>query len=138
MTNETLRILIVDDHRDTADALAWVLHSLGHQVQTAYDGVTALHMIDKRTPDVVLQDLQLPRMNGYQIAGHIRDRAAGRHVFVVAVSGHYQSEAGAANCRAFDLFMPKPVGLQALHEMLRTAASHCAALVHAAAPERAN
>jgi CheY-like chemotaxis protein len=124
MTNEILRILIVDDHRDTADALAWVLQSLGHEVYTAYEGATALQMIDQHRPELILQDLQMPSMNGYDIARAVRARPAGRGAVVVAVSGHHAAEPGAANAAQFDLFLPKPVGLQALREVLRTASRH--------------
>lgn len=113
-----LRILVVDDHRDTADALAWVLHTIGHEARAAYDGPSALRALEEHAPDVIIQDLGLPHMNGYEIARQMRSRAAAKDVLLVAVSGYPQREAPPEDEAAFDHFMVKPVGLAQLQEML--------------------
>ena len=119
-----LRILVVDDHRDTADSLAWVLHTIGHNALAAYDGLSALRALEEHAPDVIIQDLGLPGMDGYEIARRMRGRAAAKDALLVAVSGfpprkQVEPEAEAA----FDHFLSKPVGLSALQELLRSAAS---------------
>jgi len=116
-----LRILVVDDHRDTADALAWVLQSIGHQAHTAYDGPSALQALEQHAPHVVLQDLALPNMNGYEIAREMRLRAAAKDASLVAMSGSPRPNAPLEDAGAFDDFLPKPVGLKALQEMLGAA-----------------
>ena len=59
-----MRILVVDDNRDSADALAWLLQSIGHEARTAYDGPGALLAVERHSPEVVIQDLGMPDMSG--------------------------------------------------------------------------
>ena len=122
--NGKLRVLVVDDHRDTADALAWVLHNIGHEVRAAYDGVTAMRAFEQLSPHVVLQDLLLPRSNGADIAREMRKRSATERALLVAITG----AANAATLRAwerepFDHLIVKPVGLKQLNEVLGKALS---------------
>ena len=66
------RVLIVDDLRDSADTLAMVLQLAGHEVQTAYDGATALATAESFRPNVVLLDIGMPKLNGYDVARELR------------------------------------------------------------------
>lgn len=117
-----LHILVVDDNRDTADALAWLLHSLGHEARAAYDGPSALVAVERHAPDVVIQDLGLPGMNGYDIARRMRQLAAGRQAFLVAVTGRPQRGGlRMAAAIGFDLLLRKPLGLAALAQLLEAA-----------------
>jgi two-component system, OmpR family, response regulator len=122
--NGKLRVLVVDDHRDTADALAWVLHNIGHEVRAVYDGVTAIRAFEQLSPHVVLQDLLLPRTNGAEIAREMRKRSATERALLVAITG----AANAATLRAwerepFDHLIVKPVGLKQLNDVLGKALS---------------
>jgi CheY-like chemotaxis protein len=63
-----MRVLVVDDNRDTADALAWLLQSIGHKPHTEYDGLSALLAVERHSPEVMIQDLGMPVMSGYEIA----------------------------------------------------------------------
>ncbi len=74
----SLRILVVDDNRDSADSLGMMLRLLGNDIQTAYDGVEAVAAADTFRPQVVLLDIGLPRQNGYEACRHIREQAWGR------------------------------------------------------------
>ena len=118
-----LRILVVDDHRDTADSLAWVLHTIGHEALAAYDGLSALRAVEEHAPDVIIQDLGLPDMDGYEIARRMRSRAAAKDALLVAVSGFPRKQVEPEDDAAFDHFLSKPVGLSALQELLRSASS---------------
>ena len=122
-----LRILVVDDHRDTADSLAWVLHTIGHEALAAYDGLSALRAVEEHAPDVIIQDLGLPHMDGYEIARRMRSRAAAKDALLVAVSGFPRKQAEPEDEAAFDHFLSKPVGLSALQELLRSASLRRAA-----------
>src|SRR5687768_6550222 len=117
-----LRILVVDDNRDTADALAWLLQLRGHEASVAYDGPSALVAVERHSPEVVIQDLGLPGMNGYDIARRMRQLAAGRQAFLVAVTG-YPQRGGLRMAAAigFDLLLRKPLGLAALAQLLEAA-----------------
>lgn len=118
-----LRVLVVDDHRDTADALAWLLYCIGHDARAAYDGPSALRAVEEHAPDVILQDLLLPHMNGYEIARRMRQRAATKHALLVAISAHPRLQGPIGDTAAFDHFLPKPVGLTALEGVLSSAAA---------------
>ncbi len=121
----TLRILVVDDHRDTADALAWLLQrSLGHEVIAVYDGPSALKAAEEHAPDVILQDLGLPGMDGYEIARQLRRSPVAGEALLVAVTGHPGPDGPRRSAdTGFDRFLVKPLGLEALQEVLGSAAS---------------
>jgi two-component system, chemotaxis family, CheB/CheR fusion protein len=117
-----LQILVVDDNRDTADALAWLLQSRGHEARAAYDGPAALLAVERHSPDIVIQDLGLPGMNGYDIARRMRQLPAGRPAFLVAVTGRPQRGGlRMAAAIGFDLLLGKPLGLTALELLLEAA-----------------
>jgi signal transduction histidine kinase/CheY-like chemotaxis protein len=116
-----LRVLVVDDHRDTADALAWVLHSIGHEARAAYDGPSALLAFEEQEPDVIIQDLELPHMDGYEIARRMRERPAARDALLVALTGSPRVEERTEAEAAFDLFLMKPLGLSTLESVLSSA-----------------
>jgi CheY-like chemotaxis protein len=84
----TLRILIVDDNRDAADMLAMLLEFSGHDTHVAHDGVEAVDATTTLHPDVILLDIGLPRLNGYDAARQIREQhdQPGRPWLVARVS----------------------------------------------------
>jgi signal transduction histidine kinase/CheY-like chemotaxis protein len=112
------RILVVDDNRDAADSLALLLTLQGSEVRTAYDGLEAIDAAAAFGPDVVLSDLGMPRMNGYEAAQKIRERCSGR-VVLVAMTGWGQEEDKRRSSEAgFDFHLVKPVALEALEQLL--------------------
>jgi two-component system, OmpR family, response regulator len=124
-----MRVLVVDDNRDTADALAWVLHNIGHQVRAAYDAASAIHAFEEFSPHVILQDVVLPGRDGLEIAREIRKRPASKRAFFVAITGLNQAATRfAAAAAAFDHLIVKPVGLKELKEVLVRASSCLVAL----------
>jgi signal transduction histidine kinase len=112
------RVLVVDDNRDAADSLAQLVSLLGHDVDVAYDGPTAIARARERRPDVVLCDLGLPGMTGYDVARALRDlHAAG--VRLVAVSGYGQPEDVREAAEAgFDRHVAKPADPSVLEQLL--------------------
>src|SRR5438105_15945485 len=87
-----MRILLVDDCKDTVDSLAILLGLWGHEVRPAYDGAEALAAASDFKPDVVLLDMLLPRLNGYQVARQLRQLAGPADMKVVAVTGYAGSD----------------------------------------------
>ncbi len=78
--NQRLRVLIVDDDADNAHVLAVLLQLSGHDTEFAFDGAHALQMAREHAPDVAFLDLQMPRMDGYELARQLREcLARGRH-----------------------------------------------------------
>ncbi len=113
------RILVVDDNHDTADGLARILRLMGHEVQVAYDGPEALAMVERDAPDVVLLDIGLPTMSGYEVARRIRGRPGGRDLCLVAQTGWGQPQDKKRSAEAgFDHHLVKPVDSAVLSKLL--------------------
>ena len=81
------RVLVVDDHPDTADMTQLLLESRGHVVMTAYDGRSALDVVETFRPDVVLVDISLPDFDGYELATRLRQVPNAHHAALFAVTG---------------------------------------------------
>ena len=86
-TEKPLRVLIVDDNRDGADALGLLVEALGHQVHVTYSGTQALDVATTFRPDLMFVDLLMPDMNGWDLVTHIRQRPAFTHTRIVAITG---------------------------------------------------
>jgi CheY-like chemotaxis protein len=86
-----LRVLVMDDDRDLRETTRILLEWWGHQVSTAPDGAATVRAVDQFRPDVVLLDLGLPGMDGYEVARHVR-RLGGKQPVIICVSGYGQDE----------------------------------------------
>ncbi len=116
-----VRVLVVDDNRDSADSLAILLKARGSEVRVAYDGEEAVELARSFEPDVALLDLGLPKLPGLEVARRIR-KARGQKVLLVAVTGWGQEENRRQSREAgFDHHFTKPVDLQALLKLIREA-----------------
>jgi PAS domain S-box-containing protein len=119
-----LKVLVVEDNRDAAEVLATVVGLWGHEVRTAFDAPAALHMLDGWKPDVVLSDLGLPRMDGYELARRLRQPTARCSAVLVALSGYGRDEdKRAAQDAGFDHHLVKPPDLDALASLLEQIAA---------------
>jgi len=113
------RILVVDDNVDAANSLAMVLRLEGHEVRTARDGPTALAASHASAPDIVLLDIGLPGMDGYEVARRLRRYPDGRQMLMVAVTGYGRDEDRARSEEAgFDHHLVKPIDFDALRPLL--------------------
>jgi signal transduction histidine kinase len=113
------RVLVVDDNQDAAQSLACLLELEGHEVRTAHDGTAALETARAFPPDVVLLDIGLPGLDGYQVARRLRELLGLEQALLVAVTGYGQEEdRRRAEEAGFDHHLAKPVDLEALHELL--------------------
>ena len=122
------RVLIVEDHADAAQTLATLVQLHGHEVRHARDGDTALKLIADYRPEVLLLDIGLPGMDGFEIARRMREAEATRTSLIVAISGYGQERdrRRALDC-GFDHHFVKPVNPQALMALLRDSESRVAA-----------
>ena len=112
------RVLVVDDNADGADSLADVVRMLGHVAEVAYDGPTAIEKARANPPDVVLCDVGLPGMSGYELARILRATGA-RRARLVAVTGYAQPEDLRAAAEAgFDRHLAKPTSIEDLERTL--------------------
>ena len=114
-----LRILIVDDNQDGADSLSEMLKMMGHDTRTAYGGQEGVDMAGAYRPDVVLLDIGMPGLNGYEACRLIRAQPKGKDVMLIALTGWGQDEDRRRSHDAgFDHHMVKPVSPQALMRMM--------------------
>lgn len=114
---KSLRILIVDDHQDFRDVMSMLLQLEGHTVQTVTSGRSAMPLLDTLQPDVVLLDLGLPQVSGFDVAAQIRER--GSAPMLIAVSGFAREEdRQKAMDVGFDAFLPKPFEMASLRLLL--------------------
>jgi PAS domain S-box-containing protein len=112
-------VLAVDDNRDGADSLAMMLRMMGHDARTAYDGLEAIQAAATFRPEVILLDIGLPKLNGYEAARHIRQQRWGKDMALIALSGWGQEEDRRRALEAgFDHHLTKPVEAAALEKLL--------------------
>lgn len=110
ITSDALRILVVDDNHDAAESLALLLELAGHRISLAHDGEEALQKAFDVRPDVVLLDVGLPKLNGYEVARRIRLKPWGTSPIIVAITGWGQTEdIELAREAGFDHHLVKPV-----------------------------
>jgi PAS domain S-box-containing protein len=116
---KTRRVLIVDDNRDAADSLALFLRLAGHEVSVAYSGAQALQVAAGLHPDLLLLDIGMPGMNGYQLAAALRGMSWSASATLVAVTGWGQEEdVQRARAAGFDHHMTKPIDPAAIQALL--------------------
>lgn len=113
------RILLVDDNRDAVRLLARVLKTLGHDVAEAHDGVEAVHAAESLRPDLILLDIGMPRMDGYEAARRIRASSGGRDPYLVAVTGWGQEhDKRRASEAGFDRHETKPISIETIKALI--------------------
>lgn len=116
------RVLVVDDNVDSAQSMSLLLQLEGHTVACAHDGLEALQTAEQFDPQVVLLDLGLPRMNGYEVARKLRqsrDEQAAR-LLLVAISGYgREQDRTAAQEAGFDFHLTKPADPDVVMRMMQ-------------------
>jgi PAS domain S-box-containing protein len=118
-SNKQTHVLVVDDNVDAARGLAALLRLLGHEVETAFDGPSALETARLRRPDVVLLDLGLPGMDGYQVAAELRQEGFCNAVLLIALTGYGQEDdLRRSRAAGFDHHLVKPVDFEALASLI--------------------
>ncbi|HLJ97668.1 MAG TPA: response regulator [Gemmataceae bacterium] len=115
-----LRILLVEDHVVTAETMATLLRTYGHEVQVALDGVDALRAAEAEPPDVVLLDIGLPGISGYQVAHQIRQQRTAKRPLLIALTGYGKNSEDRLQSYevGIDLHLTKPVAVDELQQFL--------------------
>jgi CheY-like chemotaxis protein len=113
------RILVVDDNQDSAESLTILLSLAGNETQTAFDGLEAMESAATFKPEVILLDIGLPKLNGYEVARKIREQPWGKKMALVALTGWGQEQ---DRCRSreagFDHHLTKPIDLDSFKKLL--------------------
>jgi len=113
------RVVVVDDLADAAEVLAQTLRYEGYDVRTAADGVMALEVVARHVPLCVLMDVDMPRMDGFELARRLRE-IYGSDMVLIAVTGWGDSgDHAGARYACFDHCLSKPVDLEKLRTILR-------------------
>ena len=114
-----LRVLVVDDNRDSARTMAKILEIDGHHVVCAFDGTAVIDQVAAQRSEVILLDIGLPGIDGYQVAQQLRERYSHDKLTLIAMTG-YGGEPNNARAQrtGFDHFLVKPVNLQSLKQIL--------------------
>jgi len=108
--SRTRRVLVVDDNKDAADTLGAALELMGNEVFTAYDGASALGLAQRHRPEIVLLDLGMPEVDGYEIARRLRAEPWGNQLTLVALTGWGQlGDRQRSRAAGFDQHLVKPV-----------------------------
>jgi DNA-binding response OmpR family regulator len=120
-----LRVLIVDDYRATADTLSMLVAKWGHDVRRAYDGVTGLALAAAFRPDVLLLDMLMPDVSGFEVARQMRRQDRLRPCFIIAITGRTDAP---HRCKCYesgvDLFLIKPVAPTHMETLLGLESEH--------------
>ena len=118
-----LRVLVVDDNVDTVLSFSILLRASGHDVFTANDGLLAVQVANEQHPDVVLLDIGLPGLNGYDVAKRIRKQKGGNEIVLIALTGYGQDTDRELSAQAgFNHHLVKPARLDQVKEILAAAA----------------
>jgi len=118
------RILVADDNRDAVSSLATLLALVGNEVRTAHDGFEAVQAAASFRPDVVLLDLGMPRLNGYEACRQLREQPGGDRLLLIALTGWGQDDDRRRTREAgFDAHLVKPVELSQLTNLFASIGS---------------
>ena len=113
------RVLVVDDNRDAAASLAMILKFMGHEVRTANDGEAAVAVAAEYRPSLVLMDLGMPKVDGYEAARRMRAQPGGTQLFLVALTGWgAEEDRRRTQDGGFDSHLVKPVDMDTLRRLL--------------------
>ena len=120
-TGRTLRVLIVEDNVDGADSMAMLLKLYGYDVRVTYDGCAAVKDVQADSPDVVLLDIGLPDIDGYEVCRRLRASLKQKKPFFIAVTGRGEDRDLKLSQEAgIDLHLVKPIHENSLEAMLKT------------------
>jgi len=115
----SMRVLIVDDEEEVAAALCAALSSWGHDVRKCSDGGSGLAIAGQQLPEVVLLDLEMPAMDGYELARRLRLRPDLRGSYLIAMRSAGKGRGSLGIESSIDQFLPKPMNLAVLETLLR-------------------
>jgi CheY-like chemotaxis protein len=117
-----LRVLVVDDNRDSADSATDILRLLGHTVECAYDGASAVDIAQRFHPRVIMLDLAMPGMDGFETRRRLRAHPGLEDAFLIAMTGYgNEDDKRLTKAAGFDAHLTKPVELDALISLLNEA-----------------
>jgi DNA-binding response OmpR family regulator len=117
--SDGLQILVVEDDHDTAESLTMLLSTQQHRVRWVRDGISALEEADAHLPDLILLDLGLPELDGYEVARRLKDRQLTKDPLVVVTTGNgHEPDTTRLREMGIDLYLVKPIDPDALLSLI--------------------
>jgi signal transduction histidine kinase/ActR/RegA family two-component response regulator len=117
--DRALRILVVDDHQDARDSLVLLLQAWGHTVEAGHDGIEGLRLAQTFRPHVVIMDIAMPRMDGFELARHLRAEPLEPHPYLLALTGFSSAlHQDRARVQGIDQYLVKPAEPRQLQQLL--------------------
>jgi CheY-like chemotaxis protein len=113
-----LSVLIVDDNVDAARSLAMMTRLLGHSADVVHDGTSAVETALRMRPEVVLLDIGLPKLNGYEVCRSLRQQGLGKELFVAVTGYGQESDRQLSEAAGFDRHLVKPIGMPVIRDLL--------------------
>jgi CheY-like chemotaxis protein len=119
------KVLVADDNRDAAESLGILLAMSGYCVLLAHSGSEALSLALKERPDVLILDIGMPELSGYEVARGVRKHDWGKQALLLAISGWDQrQDREASNAAGFDVHLPKPASPERVEQLLADFSAH--------------
>lgn len=118
-TTTKLQALIVDDHADSAEMLKVLLGTFGCETVVATNGIEALRLANELKPRLILLDIRMPKLDGYDTCGVIRAQPWGKDVGIIAITGEDPAIHEASEVKGFDSYLLKPIEMAALEKAIR-------------------
>jgi CheY-like chemotaxis protein len=113
------RVAVIEDNRDNLELVTILLRALGHEPITATTGAEGIELVRREQPDIVLLDLTMPEMDGFETLRELRGDAGTRRIPVVALTAHAMvGDREAIMAQGFDGYVPKPIAVDQLVEQL--------------------
>lgn len=117
-----MRVLVVDDNEAAAKTIGWAVEAFGHQMQLAHDGPEAIEVAMAFKPDVMLLDISLPGMSGYEVCKKLRQEPALKHTVFIAQTGWGHEHQRLSAEAGFKHYLLKPVSIEILQDLLSSIA----------------
>jgi CheY-like chemotaxis protein len=114
------KVLVVEDHHDTSFLLCRLLKLEGYEVEHAIDGVVGFNSAESSPPDLIVTDIQMPRMDGIEMTKRIRESRTGKHIPIIVMSAYGQRRIAAALEAGADGIVEKPIDLDNFLETVRS------------------
>jgi len=117
-----MRILVVDDNEAAAKTIGWAVEAFGYEMQLAHDGLEAIKLATTFRPHVMLLDITMPGMNGYEVCRQLRQKAALQHTVFVAQTGWGSEHQRLLKEAGFRHHLLKPISIEVLQDLLSSIA----------------
>lgn len=121
MNDYSKKILIVDDNEDSRDLVVKVLKNKGYQMVEAVDGEDALEKAESENPDIILLDISIPKLDGYEVTRRLKSREKFRNIPIIALTAHaMKGDKEKALQAGYDGYISKPISIHELPEQIKS------------------